>query len=153
MNAMDLPRNRICSIARSLDVLGQKWTLLIMREVFLGRSRFAQFQQIGVPTDVLTKRLNTLVDEDLLQRRSYREPGERTRDEYVLTAAGHDLLPVLAALMAWGDAHRPTGHGPATQCVDEETQRPVHLVFSDGDTVVTDPRRIRLEYRPGVGGE
>jgi DNA-binding HxlR family transcriptional regulator len=147
---MDLPRNKTCSIARSLDALGQKWNLLIMREAFLGRSRFAEFQQIGAPTDVLTKRLNTLVEEGLLQRHPYREQGERVRDEYIPTEAGRDLLPILAALMAWGDEHRPTDHGPATRCVDETTGRPVHLAFVDGHTPVPDPQRVHMRYSPGV---
>jgi DNA-binding HxlR family transcriptional regulator len=149
MNATDLPRDKTCSIARGIEVVGQKWNLLIMREVFLGRSRFAEIRQIGVATDVLAKRLNTLVEEGLLQRRPYRERGERVRDEYVLTEAGGDLLPILAAFMAWGDEHRPTGRGPAMRCVDDTTGRPVRLAFVDGQTVVPAPQRVRMESAPG----
>jgi DNA-binding HxlR family transcriptional regulator len=148
---MDLPRNKTCSIARSLDVLGQKWNLLILRDAFLGRRRFAEFQQNGAPTDVLAKRLNTLVEEGLLRRRPYREQGERARDEYVLTEAGRDLLPILAALMVWGDEHRPTGLGPATLCVDETTGRPVQLAFTDGQALLPDSRHVHLQYSPDVG--
>ncbi|MFJ7217398.1 winged helix-turn-helix transcriptional regulator [Amycolatopsis sp. NPDC098790] len=147
---MALPRNKTCSIARSLEVLGQKWNLLILREVFLGRTRFAEFREIGVPTDVLTKRLKTLVDDGLLQRRPYQQAGERARDEYILTSAGRDLLPILAALMTWGDVHRPTGSGPATLCVDQETDRPVHLAFTDGETLISDPAQVHMRHNRRV---
>ncbi len=82
-----------CSIARSLEVVGQKWSLLILREAFWGRTRFAEFRaRLGVAPDVLTDRLGRLVDAGILQRRPYREDGEREREEYVLTEAGPALL-------------------------------------------------------------
>ena len=97
-----------CSIARSLEVLGQKWSLLIVREAMWGRTRFAEFRaRLGVAPDVLTDRLGRLVDAGILERRPYREDGEREREEYVLTDAGRALLPVLAAMSAWGDEYRP----------------------------------------------
>jgi DNA-binding HxlR family transcriptional regulator len=144
MKAMELPANAACSIARSLEVVGQKWNLLIMREAMLGRTRFAQFLKIGVPTDVLTARLSSLVDDGILERRQYRELGERARDEYVLTDAGRDLVPILAALTAWGDKHRPTEQGPSAVFVDEATGRPVTLVFTDEDAKAVDQTRVHL---------
>ncbi|MEV8091657.1 winged helix-turn-helix transcriptional regulator [Streptomyces nigra] len=140
MDAMSLPANRHCSIARTLAVLGQKWNLLLLREAFLGRTRFAEFQRIGIPNATLGQRLSDLVDAGLMERVTYQEEGERSREEYVLTEAGRDVLPVLAALSAWGDRHRPqeTGQGVVYAAADDE--RPVHLEFRDerGESVDQD---------------
>ncbi|MYU11153.1 transcriptional regulator [Streptomyces sp. SID8361] len=122
-----------------------------MRDALMGRRRFAEFQKTGAPSDVLAKRLDVLVDEGLLCRRPYREPGKRIRHEYLPTEAGQDLLPILAALMAWGDQHRPTGRGPATFCIDEETGRPTRLAFTDGQRPVLESRRIRMLHHPEGG--
>ena len=98
-----------CSIARTLEIVGERWTLLVLRECFLGTRRFDDFQkQLGIARNVLQSRLERLVDEGVLERRRYQE--RPPRYEYRLTAAGQDLLPVLIALMAWGDRHRaPAG--------------------------------------------
>lgn len=149
MHAMSLPVNNRCSIARSLELLGQKWNLLIVREAFWGRTRFAEFRAIGVPSDVLSARLEALVTGGILQRRPYREPGERAREEYVLTPAGRDLAPVLAALAQWGDAHVPTEFGPAVVYSDGPTGRPVHLGFVDDDGAEVDRSRVAATRGPG----
>src|SRR4051794_28734394 len=97
-----------CAIARSLAVLGERWTMLILREAFNGTTRFAQFRDnLGVAPDVLTDRLATLVEYGVLEREPYREPGARTRYAYHLTPAGAELRLVLGALQQWGDAHLP----------------------------------------------
>ncbi|MFI5613166.1 winged helix-turn-helix transcriptional regulator [Amycolatopsis sp. NPDC051903] len=153
MKAMELPANNRCSIARSLEVLGQKWSLLIVREAFRGRTRFAEFQKIGVPTDLLASRLEALVDAGVLTRRPYQQPGQRTRVEYVLTPVGEDLLPVLAALSEWGDEHLPTGHEPSTVYVDTTDERPVHLAFVDADGTVVDPENVAYRRGPGDIGD
>src|SRR5690349_16454993 len=89
-----------CSIASTLDVIGERWSLLVVRDAFRGATRFSDFaRRLGAPPDVLSDRLRTLVDAGILEKRPYREPGHRTRDGYHLTPAGRDLLPVLAALM------------------------------------------------------
>jgi DNA-binding HxlR family transcriptional regulator len=125
-------RNPRCSIARSLEVLGEKWTLLVVREAFFGRTRFAEFRErLGVAPDVLADRLATLVDIGVFARRPYREAGEREREEYVLTEEGRALLPVLGAFVQWGDEYRPTGYGPATQYTDARTGAAVRLAFVD----------------------
>ncbi|WP_093867797.1 helix-turn-helix domain-containing protein [Streptomyces sp. KS_5] len=147
---MEIPENKYCSIARSLEVVGQKWNLLILRQALWGHTRFAQFRKIGVPSDVLTARLASLVEDGLLERRPYREPGERVRDEYLLTDAGRDLLPVLAAFAAWGDKHRPTGLGPAAVFVDETTNRPVTLAFVHKDRSLADSAEVRMTPGPGI---
>ncbi|MCF2534474.1 helix-turn-helix transcriptional regulator [Streptomyces sp. FB2] len=148
MDAMSLPANRHCSIARTLAVLGQKWNLLLLREAFLGRTRFAEFQRIGIPNATLGQRLNDLVDAGLMERVTYQEEGERSREEYVLTEAGRDVLPVLAALSAWGDRHRPqeTGQGVVYAAADDE--RPVHLEFRDERGELVDQGAVTIIRGP-----
>lgn len=145
---MSLPANRHCSIARTLAVLGQKWNLLLLREAFLGRTRFAEFQRIGIPNATLGQRLNDLVDAGLMERVTYQEEGERSREEYVLTEAGRDVLPVLAALSAWGDRHRPqeTGQGVVYAAADDE--RPVHLEFRDERGELVDQGAVTIIRGP-----
>ena len=93
-----------CSIARALEVVGERWTLLILRDAFLGLSRFDEFQEsLGIARNVLTDRLNRLVDEGILERVRYQERPER--HEYRLTRKGRELNVALAALRQWGDAH------------------------------------------------
>ena len=101
-----------CSIARTLEVVGERWTLLVLREALAGTRRFDDFQaKLGIARNVLQTRLTRLVDNGVLERRLYQERPQRY--EYVLTPAGRDLLPVLIALMRWGDAHRAPD-GPPT---------------------------------------
>ena len=140
-----------CSIARSLEVVGQKWSLLILREAFWGRTRFAEFRaRLGVAPDVLTDRLGRLVDADILERRPYRDDGEREREEYVLTEAGRDLLPVLAAMSAWGDVYEPSGFGPAALYADRESGTPLRLAFVDADGTEHDTAQVEVVRGPGA---
>jgi DNA-binding HxlR family transcriptional regulator len=91
-----------CSVARALDVVGEWWTLLVLRDVFFGVRRFEAIQaDLGIARNVLSDRLATLVEHGILERRRYQEHPERF--EYVLTDMGRDLFPVLLALMGWGD--------------------------------------------------
>jgi DNA-binding HxlR family transcriptional regulator len=93
-----------CSLARALDVVSSRSALLILREAFYGTSRFDDFaERVGVSEPVAAARLRELVDEGLLAREPYREPGQRTRMAYRLTDKGAELLPVLVAFMQWGD--------------------------------------------------
>src|SRR6195952_4004426 len=106
--------NPRCSIARTLEVLGERWTFLGVREALRGRTRFAEFRDsLGIASDVLSARLRTLVEAGIMERHSYREPGSRERFSYHLTQAGLELRLVLGALQQWGDVHRPSGYGPA----------------------------------------
>ena len=92
---------QICSIARSLDLIGERWTILVIREVFNGHRKFSEMQRsLGVARNILTGRLQRLVDEGILERRRYSERPERF--EYFLTEKGLDLWPVMVALMHWG---------------------------------------------------
>ena len=104
-------KGQVCSIASALELVGERWTLLVIREVFNGHRRFGQMQEsLGVARNVLATRLQRLVDEDILERRAYqRNP---THHEYFLTEKGLDLWPALIALLAWGDRHSPTPEGP-----------------------------------------
>jgi DNA-binding HxlR family transcriptional regulator len=102
---------RTCSVARTLEVVGEKWALLAIREVFLGSRRFEEMVvNIGAPRDTLAARLRTLVAHGILERRRYSD--HPPRDEYILTPAGRDLYPVILSLMQWGDRHRPLESGP-----------------------------------------
>ena len=120
-----------CSIARSLEVLGERWTFLILREALSGTTRFADFRAaLGVAPDILSDRLATLVAAGVLEKQPYREPGARVRDSYHLTPAGHELQVVLAGLQQWGDEHRPYELGP-TVLRRTADGSPVHVAFVD----------------------
>ena len=111
-----LPRtyeDQVCSIARTLEVIGDRWTMLIVRNVFLGMHRFDDFQgNLGSARNVLSARLARLVDEGILQRHRHQQRPERF--EYRLTEKGVDLWPVMVSLMKWGDRHAPEEAGPPT---------------------------------------
>jgi DNA-binding HxlR family transcriptional regulator len=103
--------DQVCSIARSLEVVGERWTLLILRDAVLGMSRFEEFQEdLGIATNTLTNRLKLLCDEQVLERVS--DPDRPGRPKYVLTDKGRELAPALILLMKWGDRHYPTPTGP-----------------------------------------
>lgn len=106
--------NRPCAIARALDVVGDPWVLLVLREALLGARRFEQFRErMEIADNVLSRRLAAMVEAGLLRRSAYRGE-QRTHHEYLLTEAGADLLPVLNALALWGEKHteapRPDAH-------------------------------------------
>lgn len=123
-----------CSIQRSLTVLGERWTFLILREAFFGRTRFAEFRAaLGIAPDVLTDRLTTLVEHGVMEKVSYQEPGSRARFAYELTAAGRELDLALGVLQQWGDAHLPRPDGPTVERVVRGTERPAHVAFVDPD--------------------
>jgi DNA-binding HxlR family transcriptional regulator len=110
---------QICSIAKALEVVGERWTLLIVRDVMNGNRRFGELQSsLGVARNVLSTRLQRLVEEDILERRPYQESPERY--EYFLTEKGLDLWPALIALLAWGDRHSPGPGGPPMLIVHKE---------------------------------
>ncbi|MEV0966513.1 MULTISPECIES: helix-turn-helix domain-containing protein [unclassified Streptomyces] len=101
-----------CSIARSVALLGDRWTLIVLRQAFLGIRRFEDFRSsLGVSRTLLSQRLGTLVEEEILERRAYRD-ARRTREEYRLTEKGLDLYPVLMALRTWGDRHMAPDGAP-----------------------------------------
>jgi DNA-binding HxlR family transcriptional regulator len=136
---------RTCSIARSLDVVGERWALLVVREVALGVRRFADIREAtGAPPAVLADRLRTLVALGVLATRPYREPGARTRTEYVLTDAGRELQPVLTALMDWGDRHLSGPDGPPVTTSHVGCGAAVHAELRCADGHPVGPRELRL---------
>lgn len=103
-----------CSIARTLDVVGEKWTILILREVWYGSSRFGEFERVlRCPRNLLAARLRMLVEEGILETQTYQVPGSRSRPKYVMTRKGMDLAPAVLGLLRWGDRYRADPEGPA----------------------------------------
>ena len=105
----------VCSIARTAELIGQPWMLLVLRDLFNGVRRFDDLaEHLSIARNVLSRRLAALVEAGVVQRTDYREPGQRARQEYRLTPAGWDLRPVLLAMMAYGDRHLTDPDGPPT---------------------------------------
>src|SRR5690349_23051283 len=99
-----------CPIEKTMGLVGTKSAMLIMREAFYGTTRFDDFaRRVGITKAATSARLSELVELGLLRRQPYREPGQRSRDEYVLTDAGIDFMPVVWAMFEWGRRHLP-GH-------------------------------------------
>lgn len=144
-----------CPIARSLAVVGEKWALLVVRDALAGATRFAQFRaSLGIAPDMLADRLAKLVDHGILERRSYRDPGERARDEYVLTEAGRQLAPALAALAGWGTAHLPVADSSPFRFVEAATGSPAVAGFADAAGRPIPLADVRLERAAArAGGE
>ena len=133
-----------CPIARSLDVLGDAWTILILRDASAGLTRFDQFRKsLGIAPTMLTKRLAMLTEEKLLEKRQYSE--RPPREEYVLTEAGRDYVPVLFMIAAWGQKHR--GGGKLTRFLDAEKGtdlKPIAIDAVTGAPIGTREIRISL---------
>jgi DNA-binding HxlR family transcriptional regulator len=121
-----------CSIARTVDVLRDPWSFVVLREALSGVTRFADFKAgLGIASDILTERLNSLVDAGILRREQYQEPGSRARFSYHVTETGAELQVVLGALQQWGDAHLPWSEGPTVLRMSSRTGRPLHVAFVD----------------------
>ncbi len=137
-NICDAP----CPIARSLAFAGDAWSLLILRDAHAGLTRFDQFRKsLGIAPTILTRRLAVLTEEGLLEKRRYSE--HPPRDEYLLTQAGMDFLPVLFIIGAWGRKHR--GGGKLVRFLDAETGTEIKAVAVDevtGAKIGTRPIRI-----------
>ena len=124
--------NMRCPIARSLERVGEWWSILILRDAFYGIKRFDEFEKsLGVAPGMLTRRLNALVEAGLLERRRYSE--HPPRDEYLLTERGRDFRPVLLALLQWGNRHFAP-EGAAVQLANRRTGALVEPVLVDGAT-------------------
>ncbi|TML52201.1 MAG: helix-turn-helix transcriptional regulator [Actinobacteria bacterium] len=137
---------QVCSIARSLELVGDRWTLLIVRDLILGLSRFDEFvESLGIASNVLTDRLNRLVEEEIAERIPYSERPDRF--EYRLTAKGRELGPVLLALMQWGDRHVSKKPPRIARRRSDRSRVSVALVAADGSPVTPGD----LELVPGPG--
>ncbi|WP_407345334.1 winged helix-turn-helix transcriptional regulator [Pengzhenrongella phosphoraccumulans] len=122
----------MCSLARSLEVIGERWTLLILRDVFTGIRRFDELvHSLGIARTVLTRRLDALVADGVLERRAYQ--ARPVRYEFVPTAKGQELVDVVALLMRWGDTHYPHPAGPPRQLLHHDCggHAVPHLACSD----------------------
>lgn len=127
-----------CSMVKALEVVGEHWSLMVLREAFYGVQRFEAMQQnLGVARNILTSRLAHLVEHSILERVPYQEPAQRTRYEYRLTRKGSDLLPALIALMQWGDQYDPNPKGRPLMLRHQKTGQEVQakLVREDGEVV------------------
>jgi DNA-binding HxlR family transcriptional regulator len=133
---------RVCSVARTLDVVGEKWALLAVREVFLGNRRFDEMvRRTGAPRDTLAARLRTLVEKGIMERRRYSE--HPARYEYFLTPAGMDLYPVIISLLHWGDRYLAGEDGPPLVLEHHGDHRLAPALGCEvcGETI--DPRQVR----------
>ncbi|OZC59800.1 hypothetical protein CH267_06860 [Rhodococcus sp. 06-621-2] len=141
-----------CSMARSLQVLGERWTLLIIREAFSGSTRFEQFHSVlGCPRNLLSERLRKLVDEAIFEPVDYQDSGARARKEYHLTDRGRALLPILLALREWGDSYKADPAGPPAINRHVGCGHKVHLaVICDAGHTVTDADMVEVVSGPGA---
>ncbi|MEU7634238.1 helix-turn-helix domain-containing protein [Nocardia sp. NPDC049220] len=122
----------ICAITRTLAVLSDRWSFLILRDVFLGVSKFGEFRtSLGIASDVLSARLATLVEFGVLEKVPYHEPGQRGRFAYQLTPAGQELKIVLGALQQWGDEHVPHSENPSVARLARGSRHPLRVTFVD----------------------
>lgn len=141
-----------CSLFRAMDVIGDRWTMLVLREAFMGVRRFTDMQrELGVARNVLAERLNTLVDLGVLERRQYQD--RPVRHEYRLTDMGKELQPAILSLMNWGDKylsphgapalieHQACGHVTAPLMVCEHCRGPLTT------------RNVTAKPGPGIAGE
>lgn len=140
-----------CSLGRTMAILGERWTVVVLREVFLGVRRFDDIQRhAGIPRQVLTNRLATLIEVGILEKTPYRSDGARTRFEYQLTARGLELQPILLAVTAWGDRHLADPAGPAREFIHRDCGESLHLeVRCAHGHRLDDPREVH--GRPGPG--
>lgn len=141
-----------CSVAGALEIIGDRWSLLLLRDLGLGLSRYDDFRKsCGIPTTTLSKRLQALEEHDIVERTRYNE--RPPRDEYHLTEKGRDLWKVTTALREWGDRWDASGFGaPTIEVVDRETNNELRLALVDPQTGQVVPRH-RILLRPGPGAD
>jgi DNA-binding HxlR family transcriptional regulator len=136
-----------CSLARSLEVVGERWTLLILRDLFFGVHRFSELRgHLDIPRAVLSARLAALVDQGIVERRPYRAD----RAEFHLTAAGRELWPIVHGLVVWGDRHRPVDGGPRRLFVHAQCGTALDAGGAC-PACGTTPEPRDVETRPGPG--
>jgi DNA-binding HxlR family transcriptional regulator len=145
--------NQYCPVASTLEVVGERWTLLIIRDVFMGTRRFEELQRhLGVARNVLQSRLEWLVEEGILVKRPYQE--RPLRSEYRMTEKGADLWPVLVAMLKWGDHYGLEGERPIVLqhrgCGGEIDDRR-RCVTCGADVSVTEAIAIRTGATPSAG--
>jgi DNA-binding HxlR family transcriptional regulator len=140
-----------CSIARALELVGEWWTMLILREAFLGTRRFQDFQRnLGIARNILSARLKKLVTRGLLQRSAAADGGRRL--EYHLTEKGRAFFPVLMALMQWGDRFAACAGGAPIKVVERDSGDPIaEMQVLSRDGRVLTAKEVRIVPGPGAG--
>lgn len=142
-----------CPIGRAMEILGERWTVVVLREVFNGIRRFDDLRiRTDIPRQVLSNRLVKLVDHGILRRAAYREPGARQRYEYRLTEKGLDLYPMLIAVRDWGDRYLVGEEGSPLRIEHRDCGSPVHTeIRCESGHRVASPRDA--VPRPGPGAK
>jgi DNA-binding HxlR family transcriptional regulator len=140
-----------CTVGRTMAILGERWTFVVLREVFNGVRRFDDIRRhSGIPRQVLSNRLALLVEQGVLRREPYQDPGERARHEYRLTDKGFDLYPVLVAIADWGDRYLADAKGPPVAFAHRACGAPIHAELRCADGHLVDrPRDVAP--RPAAG--
>lgn len=134
-----------CSVARTLEVVGDKWSLLILRDAFYGVRRFEDFtRDLGIARNVLTDRLGRLVDDGVLAKRQYED--HPPRFEYRLTPKGRDLLPVILTMMRWGDTWETDAEPPVSLVHDGHPTHAVVTCAECGEPLT--PFNVKVEPLP-----
>lgn len=142
-----------CHLARAFEIIGDRWTLLILRSALYGVRRFDDFAaELGAPRTVLADRLKRLTAAGLLARRDYREPGRRARPEYWLTPKGADLRLPFLALTQWGDAWLGAGEPPPVAVRSRASGEALRVALVDGlgREVAAVEQKLALSARAGV---
>lgn len=141
-----------CTVQRTLDVVGEKWTLLILRDAFNGVRRFDGFHRhMGLSEAVLAGRLRKLVAAGVLRTVPYQEQGSRTRQEYRLTRKGRDLWPVLVALRQWGETYVGDAEGPVLDIRHSDCGAPVRVVVEcSGEHAALTPAEVTVLPGPAA---
>ncbi|MEU5904089.1 helix-turn-helix domain-containing protein [Micromonospora sp. NPDC047527] len=143
--------NANCSVARAIDIVGARSTVLIMRDALLGTRRFDDFvRRVGIGEPAIAARLKEMVAAGLLERIPYREPGQRTRHEYQLTPKGRELLPVITALRNWGDTWAADEAGPPIVATHHDCGQPVRAVLRCAGGHDVDSGDIDITAGPGA---
>ena len=142
--------NQPCSVARTLSVIGDTWSMMIIRNAFLGIRRFDDFQKnLGVTRHVLTDRLNTLVQEEILYKSPYTETQKRF--EYRLTQKGLDLYPILMSIIHWGDTYMDKGLGAPIDFTHKTCGHKFHPVMVCSECVAPlNPKEVKVEIGNGL---
>ena len=142
-----------CTIGRAMAVLGERWTLVVLREVANGIRRFDDIAaHAGISRQVLSDRLRLLVEHDVLRRVPYQpDEGGRVRHEYRLTPQGFDLFPVMVAIAAWGDRYLADDDGPPIEFVHRDCEAPIEVTLTCArGHQLEDPREVAGRPGPGV---
>lgn len=139
-----------CPIARSLSVVGERWSILLVREALQGSTRFSDFRtRLGIAPDVLSARLASLVDAGVFETVEYQDPGDRRRQRYELTEAGRELSVILAALAQWGVEHVKTEKSSNYRFVESATRQPVGACLRRRDGTIVAPADVVMTLKAG----